>query len=224
MLPPETLIWQHMPDIFNSSQTLLWRFSKFWRKSQNKTNNCKCFTHFQSFALRWESRITNISHTHHTGIHCFGACLTNLSPPDFSEADLAVLSCKPGRGAHLWIAYISVKRLTSHQMGTLWQVHGKMSKAITNNFLDKDIAHSLLEICVYYCLQTVGSRKKQNWDMILRITSFLECYILQSSLHHASEMDSFAKKGITWWCEVSQCNKSFSGRNLTNTATSALAF
>lgn len=92
--------------------TPLKHFSEHFLSSGEKarTNYCKCFPHFQSFALRWESRIRNISHTHHTGIHCFGACLTNLSPPDFSEADLAVLSCTPGREeAHLWIAYIYVK-------------------------------------------------------------------------------------------------------------------
>lgn len=148
-------------------------FSTPLKRSRERAStklNCKCFTHFQSFALRWESRIRNISHTHHTGIHCFGGLfdkpkarqfkvqillIGNFRPPHFSEADFATLSCTPGREeAHLWIVYMYVKRLTSHQVGTLWQVHGKISKAITN-FLDKDIAHSLLEICLYYCLQTV---------------------------------------------------------------------
>lgn len=113
MLPSETLTWQHMPDLFNSSQTLLWRFSKFCRKSQYKTINCKCFTHFQTFRVRWESKIRNISHMHHTGIHCFGALfdkpkarhfkvqillIWNFRPPHFSEADFTILSCTPGRG------------------------------------------------------------------------------------------------------------------------------
>lgn len=97
---------------FQILSNTLWRFSKFWRKSQYKTSNCKCFTHFQSFPLEWESRIRNISHTDPIGIHCFGGLLDkhkarkftvqillilNSSPPHFSEADLAILSCTPGR-------------------------------------------------------------------------------------------------------------------------------
>lgn len=158
MLPSETLIWQHMHDLFNCSQTPLWRFSKFWRKSQYKTSNCKCSP------LKWESRIRNISHTYHIGNHCFGGLfdkhkarkftvqillIWNSSPPHFSEADLAILSCTPGRQEAYGLLIFTLK--DSHPIK--WELcdrrMGRCLEAITTNFLDMDILNSLLEICLY---------------------------------------------------------------------------